>query len=152
MHPLFHLNAWRSLPFALRVGGAVTLICAAFGVRYVVLGVSAYSPFTLFYPVILISALMFGRNVGLVATLLAALLALIFIEPVGFMVMPDFEELIGVSLFAGVGAFACLVVDWLYDLCRKMAIARATAEKARSMAEAALQAEAWAQDREKMED
>jgi K+-sensing histidine kinase KdpD len=147
MHFISRLKACRSTPLALRIAWAVLLTCAAFGVRYVVLGLSTYSPFTLFFPVILVSTLMFGRGVGLVTTALAAFMALVFIEPVGSLAFPDFNEVVGVSLFIGVSVFICFIVDRLYDLCTRMVAARASAEQAQGAAEAALLAEAWARKR-----
>jgi K+-sensing histidine kinase KdpD len=147
MHLLIRLKVCHSLPYALRIVGAVVLTCVAFAARYLILGVTAYSPFTLFYPVVLISALIFGRSAGLVATALSAVMALVFVEPVGSLAMPVFEELVGVSLYIGVSVFTCLTVDWLYRLCSRFAAAHASAEQSRIAAEAARSAEAWAQRR-----
>jgi two-component sensor histidine kinase len=110
-------------------------------------GVSPHSPFTLFYPAVVISALMLGRSAGLLTTVLAAAMGLVFVEPVGSLAIPDLEETVGISLFIAVSVFICSVVDRLCTVNSEVATACAVAEQSRAAAEAAWQAEAWARNR-----
>jgi two-component sensor histidine kinase len=89
---------------------------------------------------------MFGRSAGLLTTALAAVMGLVFVEPVGSLALPDLEEIVGVSLFIGVSVFICFIVDRLCTLNSEIAAAHAVAEQARGAAEAAWQAEAWARN------
>ena len=110
----FSLHTWRR-----RYGLALIAVTVAGLVRYglsVVLGFT--HPFALFYPVIVLLALLCGFGPSVFATLLsAAIAACFFIEPLHSFAPGYGRDLIGLALFGVMG----VGIAWLGDLSRRRA-------------------------------
>ncbi len=108
---LQRLRAARGLPSPARYGATVGIVLLAFAARLALEGVYSY-PFITFFPAILISAFIFGRGPGFVATLAGALLAFwFFVEPRhgGAILLPS--RLMALGMFVAIGLLAAAGIE-----------------------------------------
>jgi two-component sensor histidine kinase len=69
-------------------------------------------PFLLFFPALILSAVLFNRGSGLVATVLSAILsAYSFLEPVGSFAIRDAGQFLGWCLFVVIGIVITLIIE-----------------------------------------
>jgi PAS domain S-box-containing protein len=102
-----------------RYGFAVVAVIAAALVRYVLdvaLGVTP--PYILFYPTIMLIALISGLGPGVSATLLSAAIAEYFyLEPLNSIAIRNRRDIVGLVLFGVMG----VAISWVSDLFRRRA-------------------------------
>lgn len=95
---------------------AVLFVCAAAALHLaIVKAVGGPIPtFVLFYPAIILSALIGGVRPGLLATILAALIATwLLIPPIGSLRIKELNETVGLALFCFSGIFISLIAGRL---------------------------------------
>lgn len=128
----------RHLPFGVRWTCAAALVLIAGGLRYLLFGPSTVLPFLLFFPAIIVSAVVLDRGSGFFATGLGALLAIyFFVQPVGSFALPTSEDTVSVLLFLFTGAFICALTESLHVAYVEAEAAKQEAEASRVAAEAA---------------
>jgi two-component system, sensor histidine kinase PdtaS len=126
----------RSLPTPLRWTGAAGLVLVAFAIRHWLLADLLSLPFLLFFPAIILSAVVFNRGSGVVATLLSAALAVyFFVPPLRSFAIPDPETAISVGLFVLTGLLIALIIEALHGAYVELEQAHAETEQARKAAE-----------------
>ena len=141
---LFRPAVLRSFSAPARWLAAAGLVLAAFGIRYWLFGPTPVLPYLLFFPAIIISAVILDRGSGIFATLLSAPLALYnFVEPIGTLKIPNTEAGLSIGLFVAVGLFIAILTEALHlayvdaaDAHRQTDEARRLAEEARERAQA----------------
>ena len=107
---LFH-----SLSTPLRWTGAATLVFVAFAIRYWLFADRPILPFLLFFPAIILSAVVLNRGSGFVATLLSTVLSIyFFIPPTRSFTIPDTETAISVGLFVFTGLLIATIIEALH--------------------------------------
>jgi two-component sensor histidine kinase len=125
-----------ALPLPFRWGGAVLLAGTACGVRYLLLGPTPVAPYLLFLPAVIVAAALFGRDSGLVATAVSALLAVyFFVDPIYSLALTNADTAISAVLFVLIGGFLSVATEALYTAYREAELARREAEAAQSRAE-----------------
>ncbi len=106
-----HSLAW----WATRYGVAVATVAASYGLRVaVVVGFGGHDlpPYIIFFPAIMVTALLAGPGPGLLATALAGLTAHIWIlVPSGEMSLASPAERVGLTLFVISGAFMSAIAE-----------------------------------------
>jgi formate hydrogenlyase transcriptional activator len=112
--PVYRLHTWPR-----QYGLVLVAVIAAGLARYgldVALGFT--QPFVLFYPVIMLVALLGGAGPGLFATLLSSAIAeYFFMEPLNSFAAKSPRDVVGLLLFAAMG----MITSWLGDLFRRRA-------------------------------
>jgi PAS domain S-box-containing protein len=100
----------RAWPLWARLGGAALLLGAALAARFALAGAEPGYPYLTFFAAVLLSAVLFGRRVGLLATAAATALALwFFVPPVGGLGVADPRDAWAALAFAATGlAFVLL--------------------------------------------
>ena len=85
MQKLFEkTRSLRNIPWPIRYGATAVLVIVALALRQTFSEALKDFPFLLFFPAIILSAVLFNRGSGLVATVLSAVLsAYFFLEPIG---------------------------------------------------------------------
>ncbi|MBV1800312.1 DUF4118 domain-containing protein [Siccirubricoccus sp. G192] len=112
------------------------LVLVAFAIRYWLLADLLALPFLLFFPAIILSAVVFNRGSGVVATLLSAALAVyFFVPPFHSFAIPDTETAISVGLFVLIGLLIAVIIEALHGAYVEAEQAHAETEEARRMAE-----------------
>src|SRR3954454_2312872 len=113
---LAHLRPARVLPRWLRYLLTLAIVLIFFTARAVLADVQG-APFLLFSPAIIISAFVFDRGSGFVATFFSAALALyFFMPPQNALALQDVGELISLGIFIGVGLFTASVIEALRNI------------------------------------
>jgi two-component sensor histidine kinase len=100
------------LPLPVRWGGTAVLVGLAFGIRYALFGHSDQLPFLLFLPAVIVSAVLFDRGSGFVATALSVLGALYFFADDDG---SNRRNALGVLLFCAVGGFIAFTTEALHN-------------------------------------
>ncbi|MFC7739193.1 sensor histidine kinase [Roseomonas sp. GCM10028921] len=127
-----------SLSTSIRWLGAAVLVLISFALRYWFFGEQVALPFLLFFPSIIVSAVLFDRGSGIFATLLSAALALYyFVPPVHSFAIPNTETAVSITLFLIVGLFIALVTEALHIAYVEVEKGHAEVEAARNSAEQA---------------
>lgn len=127
----------RTMPLALRWAVVAALVLAAFLLRSRVFTALPPLPMLFFLPAIMLSALVFGRGGGFLATALsAALAAYFFLPPVHGFTARDTNAALSLALFAGTGLFIAVVAGALHDAHLAAEAMRRQTEAARARAEA----------------
>jgi two-component system, sensor histidine kinase PdtaS len=100
------------LPALVRYALTAGLVLVAFGIRYAVgTQLEAY-PFLLFFPALIIAAVLFNHGSGIVATLLAAALsAYFFLKPVGSFMIASPDDFLGWWLFVIIGLTMTALIE-----------------------------------------
>ena len=125
-----------SLPTPLRWTGAAVLVFVAFAIRYWLFADRPILPFLLFFPAIILSAMVLNRGSGFVATLLSTVLSIyFFIPPIRSFAIPNTETAISVGLFVFTGLLMAAVIEALHGAYVEVEQARAEAEEARKASE-----------------
>ncbi|HEX2113768.1 MAG TPA: histidine kinase dimerization/phosphoacceptor domain -containing protein [Alphaproteobacteria bacterium] len=120
----------------MRYLGATLLVLAALIMRMALNDALANYPFILFYPVVILAALLFDRGTGIYATLLSGLLALyFFLPPRDSGVIFDGAILVPLALFLVTCGIAALIIEMLHSVNERYAAALARAEKAERVRE-----------------
>jgi two-component sensor histidine kinase len=84
----------------------------AFALRQTFSDVLKDFPFLLFFPAIILSAVLFNRGSGLVATVLSAVLsAYFFLEPIGSFAIRDPGQFLGWCVFVVIGIAITLIIE-----------------------------------------
>ncbi|MBM1169676.1 sensor histidine kinase [Microvirga arabica] len=102
----------RQLPWVVRYGLTAILVILSFALRQTFSDVLRDFPFLLFFPALILSAVLFNRGSGLVATVLSAVLsAYFFLEPVGSFAIRDAGQFLGWCLFVVIGIAITLIIE-----------------------------------------
>ncbi len=102
----------RHLPWAVRFSATAILVTLSFVLRQTFSDALREFPFLLFFPAIILSAVLFNRGSGLVATVLSALLSAYFLlEPVGNFAISDPSQFLGWCLFVVIGIAMTLIIE-----------------------------------------
>ncbi|MDO9713789.1 sensor histidine kinase [Paracraurococcus lichenis] len=111
---VFNPKLLHRLPTPARWAGAALLVLIAFAVRFWLLPVTTL-PFLLFFPPIILAAVLFGRGSGFVALALSTIVAWhFFLPPFGSFAIPDKATTLNLVLFATVGAFVAGTIETLH--------------------------------------
>ncbi|ONG50205.1 hypothetical protein BKE38_18905 [Pseudoroseomonas deserti] len=114
----------RSLSTAWRWLASAGFVLLAFAIRRWLLEHQTTLPFLLFFPAIILSAVLLDRGSGIFAALLSTGLAVYyFVPPIHSFAIPNAETALNVALFLGSGLFIALITESLH-------IAYVEAEKA----------------------
>ena len=146
---LRRLKPMRGLPTWGRYLASTALVLVCFGVRYAIGDYDRY-PFLLFLPAILLSAVVFDRGSGFLATLLSAGLALLFfVEPRAPFTVQSAGSLVALVLFVAIGFFLAAVIEAMRNAVEDLSAAyenlRASEERFRDLADSISQL-AWMAD------
>jgi two-component sensor histidine kinase len=96
----------------MRYGATAILVIVAFTLRHTFYGALKDFPFLLFFPAIILSAVLFNRGSGLVATVLSAVLsAYFFLEPIGSFAIRDPGQFLGWCVFVVIGIAITLIIE-----------------------------------------
>src|SRR3954465_3151511 len=96
---------FRELPWYLRYGATAVLVMLSFSIRSRFSESLGPFPFLLFFPAVIISAIVFNRGSGYVATVLSAgLAAYAFLPPIGSFAIEEPSYLVGWCLYVLIGA------------------------------------------------
>ncbi|MBL0403769.1 DUF4118 domain-containing protein [Microvirga aerilata] len=102
----------RHLPWLVRYAVTAILVLVAFVLRQMFSDALRDFPFLLFFPAIILSAVLFNRGSGLVATVLSAVLSAYFLfEPIGSFAIRDPGQFLGWCLFVVIGIVITLVIE-----------------------------------------
>jgi two-component system, sensor histidine kinase PdtaS len=111
----------RTWPVWRRYGATAMLVCLALGVR-LALGEYLYGyPFILFYPVVVLAAMVFDRGSGLLATALSAASVVLFLTPPrGSFELSSLPDIIALVLFVATAFFIAMVVEIAHALLHRL--------------------------------
>jgi K+-sensing histidine kinase KdpD len=102
----------RHLSWPMRYGATAILVIVAFTLRHTFYGALKDFPFLLFFPAIILSAVLFNRGSGLVATVLSAVLSAYFsLEPIGSFAIRDPGQFLGWCVFVVIGIAITLIIE-----------------------------------------
>jgi two-component system, sensor histidine kinase PdtaS len=102
----------RHLPWVVRYGATAILVLISFAIRQIFSDVLREFPFLPFFPALILSAVLFNRGSGLVATVLSAVLsAYFFLEPLGSFAIRDPGQFLGWCLFVVIGIAITLIIE-----------------------------------------
>jgi two-component sensor histidine kinase len=88
-------------------------------------------PFLLFFPALILSAVLFNQGSGLVATVLSAILsAYFFLEPIGSFAIQDPGQFLGWCLFVVIGIAVTLIIEAQHSAYRQLKQAHAELKQA----------------------
>jgi PAS domain S-box-containing protein len=108
------LRPANSIPVWMRYGLTIIIILVCFCSRFYLQGVMFYSPYLLFLPGVVLSALLFDRRSGCLAVLFGGLLAFYyFVAPYHTFTGKDVGSLIGLSVYLIVGLLTALILETL---------------------------------------
>src|SRR5215218_2244052 len=94
----------RAWPLWARLGAAALLLPAALAARFALVGPEPGYPYLTFFAAVLLSAVLFGRRVGLLATAAATALAVwFFVPPAGGLGVADPRDAWAALAFAATG-------------------------------------------------
>jgi two-component sensor histidine kinase len=113
MRDLFY-KTWslRHLPWPVRYGATAILVLLAFFLKQTFSDALREFPFLLFFPALILSAVLFNQGSGLVATVLSAVLsAYFFLEPIGSFAITDPGQFLGWCLFVVIGIAITLIIE-----------------------------------------
>lgn len=114
--------ATRRWPASARHGCAALIVGLVAALKVWLWTLSGY-PLLLFFLAVVISAALFGRGSGLVATGLSALISdYVFIPPFGSLAVINSEDALALIAFTSIGMAASLTIGALYDGVDKLAI------------------------------
>lgn len=103
----------RRLPVAARYLLSVVVVGAFFALRLMLSALDGF-PYLLFFPAIILCAVVLDRGTGFFATVLSALLAVyFFVPPIGSFAVPDGSTMLALVLFVLTGFFLAAVVEAL---------------------------------------
>jgi two-component sensor histidine kinase len=103
----------RRLPIAARYLVSLVIVGAFFGLRLMLPALDGF-PYLLFFPAIILCAVVLDRGTGFFATVTSALLAVyFFVPPVGSFALPDGAALLALVMFVLIGFFMAAVVEAL---------------------------------------
>lgn len=104
-----HFPAWA------RYAITTLLVLMAFGGRYLLWGTLSGYPFILFFPTVIVVAILFDHGTGVYAVGLSTLLAIyFFIEPVGSLMLPSPDDLVAVMIFVLSSTATAVVIEALH--------------------------------------
>lgn len=133
---IFRPALTQSLSTALRWLAAGGLVLLFFGIRYWLFPDQHSLPFLLFFPAIILSAVVFDRGSGVFATLLSAALAIyFFVPPFGAFLLEERAAAISAVLFVLTGLFVALVTEALHVAFLEVEALRQESERERRRAE-----------------
>lgn len=103
----------RGLPIWARYGATALLVVAILGLRLLLFGTNPAFPFLLFFPTVILSAMLFDRGTAIFDTLFSALLGLWFIiEPARSHPIPViFDPSLSLLVFVAVGLFTAFLLE-----------------------------------------
>ncbi|MBL0404228.1 DUF4118 domain-containing protein [Microvirga aerilata] len=102
----------RHLPWVARYSATAILVLLAFALRQTFSDALKDFPFLLFFPAIILSAVLFNQGSGLVATVLSAVLsAFFFLEPLGSFAIKDPGQFLGWCLFVVIGVAITIIIE-----------------------------------------
>lgn len=102
----------RHLPWVVRYGATAILVLLSFALRQTFSDALREFPFLLFFPALILSAVLFNRGSGLIATALSAILsAYFFLEPVGSFAIRNPSQFLGWCLFVVIGIAITLIIE-----------------------------------------
>ncbi|MGF9764463.1 DUF4118 domain-containing protein [Microvirga sp. 0TCS3.31] len=102
----------RHLPWVVRYAAAAILAVISFALRQTFSDALREFPFLLFFPALILSAVLFNRGSGLVATVLSAILsAYFFLEPIGSFAIRDPGQFLGWCLFVVIGIAITIIIE-----------------------------------------
>jgi two-component sensor histidine kinase len=114
----------RGWPVWLRYGATAVLVCLALGARLAIGENLRGYPFILFYPAVVISALVFDRGSGLIATALSAVLAASFLGPPhGSFSVFEASDFLALILFVATAAFIAAIIEMTHVLLHRLRVA-----------------------------
>jgi two-component sensor histidine kinase len=113
MQKLFEqTRSLRHIQWPLRYGATAILVIVAFALRHTFYSALKDFPFLLFFPAIILSAVLFNRGSGLVATVLSAVLsAYFFLEPIGRFAIRDPGQFLGWCVFVVIAIVITLIIE-----------------------------------------
>ncbi|MBQ0820827.1 DUF4118 domain-containing protein [Microvirga sp. HBU67558] len=127
----------RHLPWSVRYGATAILVAVAFILRQIFSDVLREFPFLLFFPALILSAVLFNRGSGLVATVLSAALSAYFLlEPIGSFAIGDPGQFLGWCLFVVIGIAITLIIEAQHAAYRQLKEAHAELKRAHEAAKA----------------
>jgi two-component sensor histidine kinase len=116
----FQLRGW---PWWARYGASAILVIIALELHLLLASTLAAYPFILFFPAVMIAALVFDRGSGLFATALSAALAAYFLlEPIGSLRVRE-TDFIALILFVLTSAMAAVIIEALHSAVYKLILA-----------------------------
>jgi two-component sensor histidine kinase len=102
----------RHLSWPVRYGATAILVLLAFASKQTFSDALREFPFLLFFPALILSAVLFNQGSGLVATVLSAILsAYFFLEPIGSFAIRDPGQFLGWCLFVVIGIAITLIIE-----------------------------------------
>ncbi len=102
----------RHLPWFVRYGATAILVLLAFVLKQTFSDALREFPFLLFFPALILSAVLFNQGSGLVATVLSAVLSAYFLlEPIGSFAITDPGQFLGWCLFVVIGLAITLIIE-----------------------------------------
>ena len=121
----------RQLPWVARYGATAILVILSFALRQTFSDALREFPFLLFFPALILSAVLFNRGSGLVATVLSAILsAYFFLEPIGSFAIRNPSQLLGWCLFVVIGIAITLIIEAQHAAYRQLREAHAQLKQA----------------------
>jgi two-component sensor histidine kinase len=121
----------RHLPWVVRYGATAILVVISFALRQIFSDALREFPFLLFFPALILSAVLFNRGSGLVATVLCAILsAYFFLEPIGSFAIRDPGQFLGWCLFVVIGIAITLIIEAQHSAYRQLKGAHAQLKQA----------------------
>jgi K+-sensing histidine kinase KdpD len=132
MQKLFErTRSLRYLPLFIRYGTTAILVVLTFALRETFSGALKDFPFLLFFPAIILSAVLFNRGSGLVATVLSAVLsAYFFLEPMGSFAISDHGQFLGWCVFVVIGITITIIIEAEHHAYRQLINAHAQLQQA----------------------
>ena len=121
----------RHLPWVVRYGATAILVILSFALRQTFSDALREFPFLLFFPALILSAVLFNRGSGLVATVLSAILsAYFFLEPIGSFTIRNPSQFLGWCLFVVIGIAITLIIEAQHAAYRQLKEAHAQLKQA----------------------
>jgi two-component system, sensor histidine kinase PdtaS len=121
----------RHLPWVVRYAAAAILVVISFALRQTFSDALREFPFLLFFPALILAAVLFNRGSGLVATVLSAILsAYFFLEPIGSFAIRDPGHFLGWCLFVVIGIAITVIIEAEHMAYRQLKEAHAQLKQA----------------------
>jgi two-component system, sensor histidine kinase PdtaS len=121
----------RHLPWVARYGATAILVIFSFVLRQTFSDALREFPFLLFFPAIILSAVLFNRGSGLIATVLSATLsAYFFLEPTGSFAIRNSSQFLGWCLFVVIGLAVTMIIEAQHAAYRQLKQAHAELKRA----------------------
>ncbi len=126
-HLFVRLLAVRRLPVGVRYASTTLLVLAGFATRWALSDSLTAVPFLLFFPAIILAALLFNRGNGLYAVALSTILAVyFFIEPERSFAITRPGDLLSVVLFVATGSVTAVMIEALHKALEDIRVSHAS--------------------------